>query len=423
MAWLLAGIVVGAVMLGVPVAFALVAASVVFLYASGLPLELAVQSIVGGMASFPVLAVPLFAFAGVLLNESGVATRMYQLARDLVGHYRAGLAHVNILTSVLFSGMSGSAIADVAATGSVDFRNMRRYGYPDDFIIGVTGTSAVIGPLMPPSIPAIVYGVVAGVSVGDLFIAGIVPALLMAFLLFVFAIYKARRLDLPGLERAPLGQVVRSFVAFVPGLFAIVIIIGGIWSGWFTPTEAAAVAVVWVLLLGVVYRELTFPGLLRAAVDAGRISAAVLVVVGAAGLYGMVLTRSGIARGFTSAMVAISDESVLVALLLINLVLLVAGLFFDTASAILLLVPLLLPVTVAVGLDPVQFGVIVTLNLMIGALTPPVGPLLFTLVSVGGISVEKAFRGVLPWMVPIVACLALISWFPDLSLWLVRLGS
>ncbi|MCA3632299.1 MAG: TRAP transporter large permease [Methylobacterium sp.] len=449
--------------LGVPVAVSMVMASLAYIAVYGVaPDVIVAQRMIAGVESFPLLAVPFFILAGNLMNIAGVTGRIYKFAVDLVGWMRGGLAQVNIIGSVIFSGMSGTAIADAAGIGTIEIKAMKEHGYPVEVAVGVTAASATLGPIIPPSLPFVIYGMMANVSIGSLFLAGILPGALMTLLMMatvaVFARMRGWGSDAPfalakiggamievavvfmfpvaviGLEYAGMSQNGAIFSALgvvllldyifkfsaVMALMTPVILIGGMVLGWFTPTEAAVAAVMWSLFLGLVrYRSMTMRSLAKATFDTIETTASVLFIVTAASIFAWLLTVSQAAQALSGLIFAITDNK-WVFLILVNLLMLFVGCFLDTIAAITILVPILMPIVLKMGIDPVHFGLIMVLNLMIGLLHPPLGMVLFVLSRVAKLSVERTTMAILPWLAPLFVALLLITFIPDISLWLPR---
>ncbi len=402
---------------GVPIFIALAGSSLLYThFLAGIPDFVVLHRMAGGVDSFPLLAVPFFVLAGNLMNSAGITNRIYDFAVAGVGWLRGGLGHVNVVGSVIFAGMSGTAVADAGGLGTIEIKAMRDHGYDTDFSVGITAASSTLGPIIPPSLPMVIFGVMANVSIGQLFAAGFVPGFLMAGFLMLHVTWYAHR---NGIGR---DQVFRwkvlgwSFLSALPALLTPGIIIGGMTFGWFTPTEAAIAACAWALILGLfLYRSLTMKQFYKITMDTIETTAAVLMIVGAASLFGWVLTTTQVTEQVTTALLSVSSEP-LVILLMINVVLLIVGCFMETIAAISILVPVLMPVIVKAGIDPVQFGVIMVLNLMIGLLTPPVGMVLFILARVARIPFDRTVKAVAPFLFPLLAVLALITIFPELTL-------
>lgn len=388
---------------------------------STIPDFVVLHRMAGGVDSFPLIAVPFFILAGNLMNTAGITNRIYDFAIAAVGWLRGGLGHVNVVGSVIFAGMSGTAVADAGGLGTIEIKAMRDHGYHDEFAVGITAASSTIGPIIPPSLPMVIFGVMANVSIGQLFAAGFVPGLLMAGAMMIYVTWYARRHNIGRDQAFNLGVLGRSFIRAVPALLTPVIIIGGMTSGAFTPTEAAIAACAWALILGIfLYRSLNLRQFYRISMETIETTASVLIIVGAASLFGWVLTTTRITEQLTSGLLSITTNPLLL-LLIINIILLIVGCFMETIAAISILVPIFLPAITKLGIDPVQFGVIMVLNLMIGLLTPPVGMVLFVLSRVAKLSFDRTVMAVLPFMVPLVGVLILISVFPALTLYLPTL--
>lgn len=449
--------------LGVPVAISMAVASLAFILVSGtVPDVILAQRMIAGVESFPLLAVPFFILAGNLMNIAGVTGRIYSFAVALVGWMRGGLAQVNIIGSVIFSGMSGTAIADAAGIGTIEIKAMKDHGYSAEVAVGVTAASATLGPIIPPSLPFVIYGMMANTSIGALFLGGVIPGVMMTLFMMVtvaiFArIYKwgsdtkfsLRELGSAGVEvlvvmgfpvlayglvfagldpNLAIGIALAVLLALdyyfdfsaVMALMTPVILIGGMTMGWFTPTEAAAAAVIWSLFLGLVrYRSMTMRSLTKATFDTIETTASVLFIVTAASIFAWLLTVSQTAQLLSDLILGFTQNK-WVFLILVNLLLLFIGCFLDTIAAITIVVPILLPIALKLGIDPIHFGLILTLNLMIGLLHPPLGMVLFVLSRVAKLSVERTTMAILPWLVPLFAALIAITFIPELTLWLPR---
>lgn len=421
---LLFGLFLGSTLIGVPLAFAMLLTVVAFVLLLGksYPLEAVFLTFIGGIEPFHLIAIPLFVLAGELMTRGGVGVRIVGFATRLLGFLTGGLGMVTVAASMLFAGMSGSAVADSAAVGSVMIPGMERRGYSRAYAAALVAAAGTIGIIIPPSIPMIVYAFVAGVSVAELFIAGIVPGLLFGIGLMAWSAYVGRRRgwDLGG-ERAGFGELARSFVDALPALLVPAIILGGIFGGIFTATEAASVAVIYALVVGLfVYRDLKIADLPEIVLQSFVTSATVLIVIGAATALAWVVTYEGLPFKLVNLMKTWTDSPI-VFLLLANLLLLVLGMFIDTVSAMIVTVPLLLPVAKAFGIDPVHFGLVLTCNLAIGLYTPPVGFNLFLATRIAGESVGRVVRELVPILVMSLAILLLLSFVPWLSMALVHL--
>lgn len=407
-------------LISVPIGICLgLATMTVMLFVDGAPpMVLLARSVVTGADSFPLIAVPLFILAGDVMQKGGMSRRLVGFANSLIGHIRAGLAYVNVLASVFFAAISGSSPATVAAIGSNLIPEMEKVGYGRQFSASLTAASGMIGVMIPPSIPFIIYGVTAEVSIGKLFLAGVIPGILFAIMFMFVARFLLRgdkKINESKTEFSATA-VVHSFRESVWALLVPVIILGGIYSGIFTPTEAGAIAVVYALLVGMfVYRDIKVTDLPEILAGSAITSGTILVLVIMATAFGRVITLAQIPSDLASALTSLSDNPIII-LLLINLLLLVIGMFMETISSIIIMTPILLPVTVALGIDPIAFGVIMTVNLAIGFCTPPLGVNLFVASSISGVSIEKLSRGILPFFVGMVALLMLITYVPAISL-------
>ncbi|MFO1397848.1 MAG: TRAP transporter large permease [Burkholderiales bacterium] len=446
---------------GVPVAIAMAGASLLYIWLSGTtPSMVVVHRMLSGIDSFPLLAVPFFILAGNLMNNAGITNRIYNFALALVGWMKGGLGHVNIVGSVIFAGMSGTAIADAAGLGTIEIKAMRDHGYSKEFSVGVTAASATLGPIIPPSLPFVIYGMVANVSIGQLFLAGIVPGAVMTVLMMLTVGYFAHKnnwgADIKfvwsrvGKALVELGVVIGfplaiwiavqmganatiatgiamvllfasdwkwKFEAVLP-IMTPVLLIGGMTTGIFTPTEGAVAAVVWALILGLFwYRTLSFRMLIKVSMETIETTATVLFIVAAASIFGWLLTATRVTDMVTAWVLGFT-HSPWVFLLLVNLLLLFVGCFLEPTAAILIAIPVLMPAVQQLGIDPVHFGLIVVLNLMIGLLHPPMGMVLFVLARVARMSLERTTMAILPWLVPLLGSLILITYVPSISLWL-----
>ncbi len=405
-------------LLGVPVAISLGLASLAYIAIEGLPDVLLIHRMIGGIDSFPLLAIPFFILAGHLMNTGGITTKIFTFARTLVGWLPGGLGHVNVGASVIFAGMSGAAVADAGGLGNVEIKAMRDAGYDTDFSVGVTAASSTIGPIIPPSLPLVIYGVMASVSIGELFTAGLIPGLLMALSLMVMVAWYSKVRGYPRDNRASASRIWHAFTqAFLP-LMTPVIIVGGIAAGVFTPTEAAVAAVCYALFLGlVVYRSLTWRHLVRVSMDTIETSAAILMIVASAAVFAWILTANQVAAILGDSLLSLTSNKHILLLIMLAIVL-VIGLFMETIAAITILVPVLMPIAQQAGIDPVHLGILLILNLMLGLLTPPVGMVLFVLAEVSGERFERCVKATVPFLVPLVFVLLLVTFFPGLALWL-----
>ncbi|WP_108816633.1 TRAP transporter large permease [Loktanella sp. Alg231-35] len=406
------------IVIGIPVAVSMALGSVVFVLAKGIPSLVIIQKMVSGIDSFPLLAIPFFILAGALMNSSAITDRIFTFASHLFAWARGGICYVNIVASVIFAGMSGAAVADAGGLGAIEIKAMRDRGYGDRLSVGLTAASSIIGPLIPPSLPMIIFGFVADVSIGKLFVAGFLPGIIMAIALAIMVRWIAARNDLPKDGNFSWCTVNKSFNKAILSLLTPVIIVGGILGGIFTPTEAAIAAAAYALILGLfVYRTLGPKEIWQATKESAEMTASILFIVSAAALFAWIITTERVAQGFSEALFGVTDN-VIVILLLINLLLIIVGCFLDAIAAITILTPILMPVAVAAGVDPTQFGVIMVLNLMIGLLSPPLGIVLYVLSTVSGVSMKDTIMGTLPFMVPLIGTLLIVTFVPAASLWL-----
>ena len=406
---------------GVPVFIALAGSSLLYThFLAGIPDFVILHRMAGGIDSFPLLAVPFFILAGNLMNSAGITNRIYDFAVALCGWMRGGLAHVNIIGSVIFAGMSGTAIADAAGLGTIEIKAMKDHGYSTEFSVGVTAASATLGPIIPPSLPFVIYGMMANVSIGALFMGGFIPGAVMTIFMMLYVTYCARKYKM-GRDQIFNWKVLGlTFIAALPPLLTPAIIMGGMTFGWFTPTEAAIAACAWAMILGVfLYGSLTFKQFYKVTMDTIETTAGVLLIVAAASLFGWVLTTTRITEYAAEALLSYTNNRYVI-LLLINVLLLVVGCFLEPIASISILVPVLMPVITKVGIDPVHFGVVMTLNLMIGLLHPPLGMVLFVLARIAKLSIERTTMAILPWLIPLLALLIAVTLIPELTLWLPR---
>jgi TRAP-type C4-dicarboxylate transport system permease large subunit len=448
---------------GVPVAISMAGASLIYILVSGdLPAFAVVHRMIGGIDSFPLLAVPFFILAGNLMNNAGITNRIYNFALALVGWMKGGLGHVNVIGSVIFAGMSGTAIADAAGLGTIEIKAMKDYGYSSEFAVGVTAASATLGPIIPPSLPFVIYAMMANVSVGALFLAGLMPGILMAVLMMITVAWFAHKnkwggdikfsgtrfgkamIELAVVAAWPIGVywLVQAgghpqltvaislavlfaadryfgFQAVLP-IMTPVLLIGGMSTGLFTPTEGAIAASTWALVLGLFwYRTMSWAMFVKVCLDTVETTATVMFIVAAASIFGWMLTATGVTSAIAAWVLGFTQEA-WVFLLLANLLMLFVGCFLEPTAAITILVPILLPIALKLGVDPVHFGLVMVLNLMIGLLHPPMGMVLFVLARVAKLSVERTTMAILPWLVPLLISLVILTYVPAIGLWLPR---
>lgn len=413
------GFFLGLLLLGVPISLALGVGGLPFLYftdnwtlVAALP-----QRMLSGVDQFVLLTIPLFLLAGSLMNFGGLSTRMVNFANALVGHFKGGLSLVTVLASMLFAGISGSAIAQSSAIGSLMIPSMSRQGIPAAYGAALVAMSAVIDPLIPPSITMIVFGVLSGTSIAQMFIAGIIPGILLGFGLLAYAGWRAQRSNFPAMERVAWPDRVRALVAAIPALMLPVIIVGGVKSGIFTMTESAAVAVAYALIVGALHGELTWPRLWEALYSTAIATSALLFILAMASIVAFALTIEEVPTSFANSLLSVSDNK-LVILLMLNVILLILGKFLEPISVMIVTMPILIKVGQMIQMDMVQFGVMVTLNVVIGMVTPPVGVCLFVVCAIAGKSVLEVSREVLPMFFICILLLALVATVPAITLWL-----
>jgi len=417
------GGLVGLMVIGVPIAISLALTAAATMYWMGgadLMIMLA-QRMYASTTSFPLLAIPFFIFAGNLMNTGGMTHRLFAVAHMLVGRIHGGLGHVNVLASMLFAGMSGSAVADAVGLGKIEIEAMRRAGYSTRFAAAISAVSSTIGPVIPPSIPFVIYGSLTNVSVGALFLAGVVPGVLMGLAMMIAIAVIARYRDLPLSEARPRLRVAAALLGdAVPALMMPFIVIGGILSGFFTPTEAAVVASLYSLALGLLfYRELKPSNLPEILWATGKETAQVLIIIAAAGALGWVMVQQRIPNAIINAILELST-SPWVVLLLVNAVLLVLGCFMESIAIMLIAVPIFVPLMERIGVDLVHFGVVMVLNLMIGLVTPPVGLCLYAISSVSNVPISALLAEIWPYLLALLVVLGIVTFVPEFSTWLPK---
>jgi tripartite ATP-independent transporter DctM subunit len=418
--WMVAVAIAVLLFIRVPVGLAFIGPSLWYALADGRSHGFSLKTTFDGLNSFPLLAVPLFVLVGVLANRLGIADRLYEFCLAALGRVRGNLAYVNVGSAVGFSWMSGSALADVAGLGKMQIPQMIKAGYPYGFAAGLTASSSLISPVMPPSIPAVIYAATAAVSTGALFAASVIPAFVMALGLCVYIfLWTARRSEFTSVP-FDLHRFTRASFGVIGPLMTPVVLLGGILSGVFTPTEAASIAVFYMLVLGLIYRTATLRVLLQALRETAAITGGIMLILGAAALLGLILTRAHVSRDVAEFLTSLTDNPWFF-MILVNVLLLILGSLIDATAVILVTVPVLLPIAIDFGIDPIYFGVVMIINLMIGLLTPPVGTVLYITSSVTGRPVDVVFRGIAPFLIPLVAVLATVTAFPALVMWLPNL--
>ncbi len=406
--------------LRVPVVFSLLLSCFFYvLFIKPIPLIILAHRMLGSLEIFPLLSLPLYILAADIMNSGRITEEMFKLARSLVGHIKGSMGHVNVVASMIFAGMSGSITADTAGLGKIEIPMMVKAGYDKPFAVAVTGASSIIGPIMPPSIQMILYAMIAEQSVGRLFVGGAIPGLIMGITIMIAIYYYAVRRGYPhDVRRAPWVKIWQSFKRASWALMTPVIILGGIVSGVFTPTEAAVVAVVYAFVISFfIYRTLRLKDLLKMMVGSAVTSALILVIMGAASVFGWIITMENVPALIRDFIMSSTDQQWVV-LIILNIVFLIAGCFFDICAIILVFTPMIVPVLTAYQIDLVHWGVVEVLNVCIGFLTPPFGVGLYVLSDLSGLSVAEVMKAVSPFLIPLLVSLALITFFPQLVLWL-----
>ncbi len=409
------------IFLGVPVAFSLGLASFIYLMLAGIPLNIIPQRMFGGLNSFVLLCIPGFILAGNLMNAGGITGRIIQFANDLFGHIRGGLGLANVGASMGFAGISGTALADTASIGSILIPAMKKEGYGAGFSAAVTASSSTVGPIIPPSLPMIIVGTLASLSIGDLFLAGALPGILLGVGLMIPVYIISVKRNYPKGERQPIKAIWKSFTGAFWALLMTFIILYGILGGFFTPTEASIIAVLYAFVIGIfVYKELPVKKIPEIMLSSMTATASIMLLVGFANLFGWIMVREQIPQLVAESILGISTNAIIV-ILLINLLLLFVGTFMETIAALVILFPVLLPVALTVGMDPIQFGVMMVLNLVIGLVTPPVGVCLFVASQIGKVSIGKTARELLPFLGVSLVVLMLVAFVPQITLFLPSL--
>ena len=405
-------------LIGVPIAFSLGLSSLFYLFTNNIPLTVISQKFYSGMDSFTLLCIPGFMLAGALMNGGGITRRILNFCNSFLGHFRGSLALVNIVASMVFAGISGTAIADVCSLGSMLIPAMVDDGYDDDFSVAVTAASSVVGPIIPPSVPMVIAGSCVSISVGKMFQAGIIPGILLGMALCIPTYIISVKRNYPRHDRAGWKVRLETTKDAIWAMLMPVILLGGILSGVFTPTEASIVTCVYALVVGVfVYKEIQITDIPRIVWENIRACASIIVLIGLANVFAYILTAERIPQMVANSILSITDNRIVV-ILLINVVLLFVGMFMESLAAILITFPVLLPVATAVGMEPVHFALMAILNLMLGLTTPPVGMCVCTGAQIGKISAFKAFKATIPFLATSLIVLMLVSFIPQLTLWI-----
>jgi tripartite ATP-independent transporter DctM subunit len=419
--WIFITAVLVLLLIGIPVPFAFGLVSLFYLFQLDIPLMTLPQRMVAGADSFPLMAIPLFILAGVLMNNSGATKRLLGLAEALVGHMRGGLAQVNVVSSMLFAGMTGSSTADAAGLGNVNIRMMREKGYNVPFAAAVTAASSTIGPLIPPSIPIIIYGALAQVSTGKLLIGGAVPGILLGILFMILVYIMAIKNKYPTNDQFKMNRVVKAITSSIPELMMPIILVGGIISGYFTPTEAAAVTVVYGLALTLlVRRDLKLADLPKIFMEAGLYTGIMMFIVTSTSIFNWLLIREQFGQELVD-MILATGVSPNIMILLIILITLLVGCFLETISALMLIVPVLAPIALVIGMDPIHLGILIVVTLQVGLITPPVGLSMYIVTTVANISMGQFVRAIIPFFIVMVILVLLIAYIPQISMFLPNL--
>jgi tripartite ATP-independent transporter DctM subunit len=409
-------------LLGWPVVLAVMIPAVVYVLWNGFPIELIGQRMAYALDSFPLVAVPVFIFVGNLMNQSGITEVIYRFATTLVSRIHGGLAQVNIVGSLIFSGMSGAALADIGGLGRIEVKAMASHGFKREFAGALTCASAIVGPIFPPSIPLIIYGSATNVSIIQLLLAGIVPALICVALLMITVAFLAWTRKYPRAPRWPtMRELWADFVPALPALMTPVLLVGGMLLGFFTPTEAASITVAYVIFISAaIYRTLTWQHLVHSAFETLKSTSAILIIVAAAALFGWIMAIEQIPQTLARNLLSLSTDPLML-LLIVNVILLIAGMFLDSTTATLLIIPIIAGPLHLAGVDPVHLGIVAIFNLMLGLLTPPMGLALFLISDIAQVSMRAVLKELLPFYPPLLATLAIITLFPELSLWIPKM--
>ena len=407
---------------GIPIAFALGVSSLVYIFYKGISLVLVAQKMFTGMDAFLLTAIPLFILAGNLMNASGLTEELIEFSKIFVGRIRGGLAYVNVIVSMIFAGMTGAGVSDTAAVGSILIPGMVKDGYKRDFTTAVTVISSTIGPVIPPSIPFVIYGAMTGISIGALFLAGFVPGILLGVSQMAVVLATSKREKLPRIEKKiSFDEMVIVTKNAVLALMMPVIILGGIIGGFATPTEAAGIAAFYAFIIGVFVRRTVTPKVLKSVlIKSGITTGAVMILLGTAAIFSFILTTEMFPQMVATAVLSLTHNKIVI-LLLINAVLLVIGMFLDVVPALLVMTPVFLPLMKMVGVHPLHYGVICVLNLVIGLATPPVGMCLFVGANISKLSIEEVSKALIPFLVAVIGVLVIVTYWERAILWIPKL--
>ncbi|MEN8188207.1 MAG: TRAP transporter large permease [Thermodesulfobacteriota bacterium] len=416
------GLLIVLFILGIPVCTSIgLTCLAVLWYENGLtdiPLSLISHKMMYGVNNFPLLAVPFFILAANIMNKGSVTPRIFNFANSLVGHLRGGLGHVNVLASMIFAGMSGTAVADAAGLGALEIRAMRDQGYPLKYSTGITGASSVIGPIIPPSVAMVIYGWLSDVSVGALFIGGLVPGVLLGLALMIMTVILSYRMEMPMQPRPPVAETLRLSKRAALSLMTPAIIVGGIWSGIFTPTESGAMASTYAIILGtVVYREIGFKELIEVFRNTIEFTAIILFIISIASLYGWLLVRLQIPLTLAESVMELTTNPTLLLIILMFFFLLV-GCFMSVIESVLIFTPIMVPMVKMMGIDPIFFGVLMVISLSVGVITPPFGNVIYVLVGITNQTFEEVVKALMPFLIPILLTILFLILFPELVTYL-----
>ena len=411
-------VMMGLMFLRVPVAFAMALSAVVALIIGDIPLTLVPQRMFNSLDSFPLLAIPLFVFVGEAMNTGGITNRIFNFAREYVKHITGSLGHVNVISNVIVAGMSGSAVADASAIGVVEIKAMEKDGFDRDWSAALTAASSTIGPIIPPSIPFVMYAIITETSIGRLFLGGLIPGLMMGISLMIMVYIMSKQRGYKVEPKATWGERLDATWKAIPSLLTPVIMFSGIVFGIVTPTEGAGIAAAYAIFLGfVVHRETTLPELYHIMLRTVHCTAVILLIICSSSAITWVVQTSGLPNQVAAWLLSVSDSKTLL-LIFINAVLLIMGCLLESNSIIMIMVPVLMPLIKALGVDPVHFGVFFILNVMIGLITPPVGMCLYVICNIAEVSFDRLSKAIVPFIIPLVVVLFLITFIPDLVMWL-----
>lgn len=402
----------------VPIAYSLGISAAIYLLLEGIPFNIVAEKMYAGMDSFTMVCIPSFILAGNLMNTGGITKRIVAFCNVFVGHIRGALAYINILASVLFAGISGTALADVASLGSMLIPAMKDEGYDADFSVAITASTSVVGPIIPPSVPMVIAGTLTNLSIAKLFVGGIMPGLIMGLGFIIPTYYMAKKRNYPKHERVPMKERVKIIKDVIWALLMPIILMVGILSGIFTPTEASIVTVLYAFVVGIfIYKEIKLKDIFPIFRDTVIAAGSVIILVGIANLFAWILTSERVPQTIANGILSITENPILV-ILIMNIVLLFTGMFMESIAAIIIMIPVLLPVATAIGMSPIHFSIMAILNLMIGLVTPPVGLCLTTAAQIGKISTGRAIKANAPFLVVLILILALVSYVPAVTTFL-----